>query len=191
MRGDLHLVVVLAGLCTGCAYDGSDGSSQPNQLYGYGPEYTPPGEYYGYPPSYPPYGYAPYGSAPQYYPPAPSLGLGFGVFGGGGHREHERKEEWREHHDRGGGHREHEREEEWREHHNRGGERPRGFERGEGHGSGFNPPPAAINMPPATAHMPPPAFRPAPPPVAQRPPPPAAANARAPDRPGFRPNLHP
>jgi hypothetical protein len=154
MRGNLHLVVVLAGLCTGCAYDGS-GYSQPNQIYGYAPGYTQPGEYQGYPPSYPPYDYAPYGSAPQYYQSAPSLGLGVGVFDGGGHHEHER--------------------EEWHEHHNHGGERPPGFERGEGHHNGV---PAAINVPPATAHMPPPAFRPAPPPVAQRSPPPAAANAR-------------
>ena len=171
MRGDLHLVMVLAGLCAGCAYDGSEGYSQPNQLYGYAPGDMPPGEYYGYAPSYPPYGYAPYGSAPQYYQPAPSLGLGFGVFCGGGHREHEREEE------------------EWREHHDRGGERARVFERGEGHHSGFNPAPAAVNVPPATAHMPPPAFRPAPPPVAQKPPAPAATNAGAQNR--FRPNPHP
>src|ERR1700722_5779518 len=120
--------MVLAGLCAGCAYDGGGADSQPNQLDGNAPGYVPPGEYYEYPPRYPPYGYA-----PQYYQPAPSLGLGFGVFGGGGHREHEREEEWREHHDRG--------------------ERPHGFERGEGHHRGFNPAPAA-------AHMPPPAFRP-------------------------------
>jgi hypothetical protein len=158
MRGDLHLVMVLAGLCAGCAYDSSGGYSQPNQLYGYSPGYMQPG---AYAPSYPPYVYEPYGSPPQYYQPAPSLGLGFGVFGSGGHREHEREEEWREHHDRG--------------------ERPRGSERGEGHRSGFNPA-AAVNVPPAATHMPPPAFRPASPPVAQRLPPPAAANAR---------NLHP
>jgi hypothetical protein len=155
MSGDLYLVMVLAGLCAGCAYDGSDGYSRSNQVYGYAPGYTPPGEYYGYAPSYPPYDYA-----PQYYQPAPSLGLGFGFFGGGGHREHEREQEWREDHDRG--------------------ERPSGFERGEGHHGGSNQPPAAMNVPPATAHMPPPAFRSVPPPVAQRPPPPAASNARNP-----------
>ncbi len=125
MRVHLQLVMVLAGLCAGCAYDGSGGNSQPNQLYGYAPGDMPTGEFYGYAPSYSPYGFAPYGATPQYYQPAPSLGLGFGVFGGDGHREHE--EEWREHHDRG--------------------ERPPGFERGEGHHSGFNRPPAAVNIP--------------------------------------------
>jgi hypothetical protein len=169
MRGDLHLVMALAGLCAGCAYDGSGGYSQPNQLYGYAPGDMPTGEYYGYAPSYSPYGYA-----PQYYQPAPPLGLGFGVFGGGGHREHEREEEWREHHD------------------DRGGERHHGLERDEGHQGGFDPAPAVANVPPAaTAHMPPPAFRSAPPQVAQRPPPQAAANARVSDRPGSRQNPHP
>jgi hypothetical protein len=126
MRGDLHLVMVLAGLCAGCAYDGGGGYSQPNQLYGYAPEYMPPGGYYEYPPSYPPYRYE-----PQYHQPGPSRGLGFGFFGGGGHREHER-EEGREHNDPG--------------------DRPRGFERGEGHHSRFNQPPAATNVPPAAAN---------------------------------------
>ena len=108
MRGNLHLAIVLAGLCTGCVYDGNDGYSRPNQVYGYAPEYVPSGEYYGYAPSY-----TPYEHAPPFYQPAPSVGLGFGVFGNGGHSEHEREEEWRAHHN--------------------GGEHSPGFEGGEGH----------------------------------------------------------
>jgi hypothetical protein len=93
-----------------------------------------------------PYGYAPYeygsnyavyGYPPPYYQPAPSLGLGFGYFGG--RRADER--EWHERHD---GSREH-----------YGGRSP----------AGLNMPPAHA-LPPAIHSAPPPVARSAPAPAA-------------------------
>jgi hypothetical protein len=160
VRGRLHVIGALAGLA-GCAANGSSGYSQADQLYGYAPGFPQPGEYYGYAPSYSPYGYA-----PEYYQPAPSPGLRFPYFDGGGDRHHAR--------------------EEWHEHHDRAGERLGSFERGEGHHNGFKAPPAAANVPPPAGRMPPPNFRPAP-----APPSAAAGNARALGALGFRPNPHP
>jgi hypothetical protein len=143
MRLNIQLALALASICAGCGYDTGNDYAQ----HGYVPEYPQPSAPYGYAPGYAPYGYpsySPYGYAPQYYQQAPSLGLGFGYFGGGGRRDHER-DEWREHQ-----------------------------EFGREHRGGFHQPPAALNLPPPAAHAPPPAFHPAAPAVAPSVPPAAA-----------------
>jgi hypothetical protein len=144
MRLKIHLafafVSMCAGMCAGCDYDARNAYSQPNRSYGYLPGYPQPNELYGYAPGYAPDGYSPsyspYGYAPSYHQPAPSLGLGFGYFGGGARRNYGR--------------------EEWHEHQEQGRER-----RG-----GFHQPPAALNTPPPAANVPPPAFHPTTPPIA-------------------------
>lgn len=80
----ISLVLAVASLCSGCAYDVNDRYAQSSQPYGYAP--------YGYVPHYS------YGSPPSYYQPAPSPG--FGYFGGLGHRDYYRHK-WPSHHEGG------------------------------------------------------------------------------------------
>jgi hypothetical protein len=135
MRLKIHFALAPAALCLGCGYDGANEYLQADRAYGYVPGYSQPIEPYRYPPNYSPYGYA-----PRYYQQAPSLGLGFGYFGGGRRRYHERDE--------------------WHEHQGRGRERQ----------GGFHQPPAAPNVPPPAAHAPPAFFRPTAPPNVSPPP---------------------